>query len=58
MTTAQRYVDVYDLALYAGVGRSSAIKLGKDAKAVIKIGRCTRYDLVKIEEYLNGNVEA
>ena len=48
-----RYVDVAGLMAYACVGRSTALQLGIDANAKIKVGKRTIYDLTFIDAYLN-----
>lgn len=47
-------VDLPTLAGMLGVGRTTAERVGKEAKAVIKIGRRTLYNVAKIENYMEG----
>ena len=37
-----------------GVGRATAEKVGKEAHAVIKVGRRTLYNVARIENYMEG----
>lgn len=36
------------------IGRDAFVKLAKEANAVVKIGRSTRYNTRKIESYLDS----
>lgn len=49
-----KYIDVAQLMAYVHCGRNSAMALGKDAGAMIKIGHLTRYDRDVIDEYLRN----
>lgn len=49
-----RYLDLRELRAYTRIGRDSATKLGRDAGAVIKIGRRVVYDRTKIDEYMES----
>ena len=52
-TTAPITVRSKDLMKMLGVGRTTALKIGKDANAIIRLsGNCTLYDVQKIKEYL------
>lgn len=52
-----RFVSMDELRQYTGLGRDSAMKIGRDSGAVIKIGRRVVYDLKKIDEYLESLAE-
>lgn len=48
----QRLFDIKDLMQYMSIGRNSAIKIGKDAGAIVRFGRRVLYDREKIDEYI------
>lgn len=50
----RRYMSIDELREYTGLGESTAIKVGKKAAAVIKIGARTLYDRVKIDAYMDS----
>ena len=50
----KRYVSMDELRQYTSLGRDSAMKIGRDSGAIIKIGRRVVYDLKKIDEYLES----
>ena len=47
-----RYVDDDSLAAYTSLGRNSALRIGEESCASIRLGRRTVYDLRKIDEYM------
>ena len=47
-------VDIKNLQGMLGVGRATAEKVGKEAHAVIKVGRRTLYNVARIENYMDG----
>lgn len=47
-------VDVIGVTQMFSVGRNTAMKIGKEAGAVTKLGRRTLYNVKKIEKYLDG----
>lgn len=46
-------VDLIGLQKMLSIGKGSCRKIGKEAGAVIKVGRRTLYNVQKIEAYLN-----
>ena len=53
-TSKKITVDLPTLAGMLGVGKCTAQKVGKEARAVIKVGRRTLYNVAKIENYMEG----
>lgn len=53
-TSKKITVDLPTLAGMLGVGKFTAQKVGKEARAVIKVGRRTLYNVAKIENYMEG----
>ena len=51
---ASRYVDITQLQAHTNTGRSTAMKLGKESGALIKIGKRSIYDLDVIDRYLES----
>ena len=49
-----RLMDTDELRAYTSLGRNSAIKVGNDARAKIKIGNRTLWDKQKIDQYFNA----
>lgn len=47
-------VDIKTLQGMLGVGRDTAMRVGKEAHAVIRVGRRTLYNVAKIENYMEG----
>lgn len=52
-TETARYLDVNELAHYLSLGTTSAKKLGREARSVIRIGRRVLYDRAAIDAYMN-----
>lgn len=52
-----RLVCIGDLCIYIGLGRNLAAAFAKEAGAEVKYGRCTLYDLNKIDKAIDGLVE-
>ena len=52
-----RYMTTKELQAYTSLGRTAAEKLGITAGAKIKIGRSTRWDVVKVDEYMQQLAE-
>ena len=50
-------IDINELQIMLSVGRNTALQIGKNAGAVIKIGRRTLYRIDKIQEYMNTLTE-
>lgn len=48
--------DIKDTMKYFNLGAATTRKIAKEAGAVMKIGRLTRYNYEKIENYINGNL--
>ena len=51
------YVDSEGLAAALSVGRTSAIRIGKEAGAFVKIGGSTRFNLNKVLDFVARNEE-
>ena len=51
-------VDINTLQSMLCVGRNTATQIGKDAGAVLHVGRRTLYNVAKIEKYLNTLAES
>ena len=49
-----RLLGIEGLMEYLSLGRNNARQLGKDSRAVIRVGRRVLYDRKKIDEYLEG----
>ena len=49
--------DINTLADMTGLGKSMALKLGKDAKARFKYGRRTLYNVEKVKNYIDQLTE-
>ncbi len=56
-TTASRLMDTEELRAYTGLGRNSAMKLGEEIGAKVKVGKRTLWDRKKIDQYLDALVE-
>ena len=50
-------VDVNGLMEMLSVGRNSALAIGENAGAVIRVGRRKLYSVEKIKEYMNERLE-
>lgn len=48
-----RLMDTEELRAYTNLGRNSAMKLGEDIGAKVKIGKRVLWDKVKIDQHLN-----
>lgn len=57
-TTASRLMDTEELRAYTGLGRNSAMKLGEEIGAKVKVGKRTLWDRKKIDQYLDELTEA
>ena len=52
-TTCEKlYVSAEELKKMLSVGRNTALKIGIDAKAKIKVGRRSLYNVEKIKDYM------
>lgn len=49
-----KLVDTEYLKKYLSCGRAKAVEIGKQANALVKLGRLDRWDIGKIEEYINA----
>ena len=50
-------VNTVELAELLGMGREAAETIGRDAGAIIRVGRLKRYSVAKVVEYLNRIAE-
>lgn len=48
-----RLLDTEELRAYTSLGRNSAMKLGEEIGAKIKIGKRVLWDKVKIDQYID-----
>lgn len=48
-----RLMDTEELRAYTNLGRNSAMKLGEESGARVKIGKRVLWDKVKIDQHLN-----
>ena len=53
-TCEKIYVGVDELKKMLSVGRNTALKIGIDANAKIKVGRRTLYNVEKIKDYMSS----
>lgn len=53
MSGETRLMDTEELRAYTNLGRNSAMKLGEDIGAKVKIGKRVLWDKVKIDQHLN-----
>lgn len=54
----KRLLDASEVCYYLSLGRNRGIEFAKAIGAEIKIGRRSLYDRVKIDQYLNEQMEA
>lgn len=47
-------VDINELQGMLSVGRNTALRIGEEANAVVRIGRRKLYNVEKIEAYMRG----
>jgi predicted DNA-binding transcriptional regulator AlpA len=50
-------VDVKELADMLSIGRNTALRIGEEAGAKIRIGRRVVYSVAKIQEYIDERLE-
>ena len=53
ITSKSRLMDTEELRAYTNLGRNSAMKLGEEIGAKVKIGKRVLWDKIKIDQYLN-----
>ena len=53
-TGDSRLIDTEELRAYTNLGRNSAVKLGEEIGARVKIGRRVLWDRVKVDQYFNS----
>ncbi len=49
-----RLMDTEELRVYTNLGRNSAMKLGEEIGAKVRIGRRVLWDRVKVDQYFNS----
>lgn len=49
-----RLMDTEELRAYTNLGRNSAMKLGEEIGAKVRIGRRVLWDRVKVDQYFNS----
>lgn len=47
-----RLMGISELKLYTSLGRNSAMELGKNANAIVRIGKRVLYDRQKIDKWI------
>ena len=52
---APMYVTVDEIMGMFSVGRSTALKIGKESGGTVKIGRSTRYNYEKVKSFVEKN---
>lgn len=50
-------VDIVKLQAMLGVGKNTAVDIGRKANAVIKVGRRKLYNVKRIQEYMDSITE-
>ena len=53
-TEKSRLMDTEELRAYTNLGRNSAMKLGEEIGAKVRIGRRVLWDRVKVDQYFNS----
>jgi len=53
VTGESRLMDTEELRLYTNLGRNSAMKLGEEIGAKVKVGKRVLWDRAKIDKYFN-----
>ena len=48
-----RLMDTEELRAYTNLGRNSAMKLGEESGAMVRIGKRVLWDKVKLDQHLN-----
>lgn len=54
ITGESRLMDTEELRAYTNLGRNSAMKLGEEIGAKVRIGRRVLWDRVKVDQYFNS----
>lgn len=54
VSTKARLMDTEELRAYTSLGRNSAMKLGEEIGAKVRIGRRVLWDRVKVDQYFNS----
>lgn len=54
ITGESRLMDTEELRVYTNLGRNSAMKLGEEIGAKVRIGRRVLWDRVKVDQYFNS----
>lgn len=49
-----RLMDTEELRAYTNLGRNSAMKIGEEIGAKVKIGKRVLWDRVKVDQYFNS----
>lgn len=52
MDENKRYMDIHQLMKYTSLGRCTAANIGREAGAVIHVGRRVVFDKVAIDRYM------
>lgn len=52
-----RLLGINELMSYTSLGRNNALRLGKEAKAMIRMGKRVLYDRKKIDEWIDHQSE-
>ncbi len=49
-----RFLCIEDFMIYTGLGRTNAMKLGKEIGCTMKVGKRVLYDTRKADQYFNS----
>jgi hypothetical protein len=52
-----RLMGISELKLYTSLGRNSAMELGKNANAIVRIGKRVLYDRQKIDKWIDEQAQ-
>ena len=52
-----RLMGISELMRYTSLGRNTAIDLGKNANAIVRIGKRVLYDRQKIDSYIDSQAQ-
>lgn len=49
-----RFLNLNEFAVYTGLGKNSAMKLGRDINCIMRVGGRVLYDTRKADQYFNS----
>ena len=53
-TVQPRFLNLNEFAVYTGLGKNSAMKLGRDINCIMRVGGRVLYDTRKADQYFNS----